>query len=240
MFDAVARLLTNAARRAGRAADGGILLALDDLQWAGSDALDLLGALVRSAAPTTPSGEHRPLRIVGAYRDTEVRPHDVLATALADWAHAGLVSHRALPTLTADERRQLLGALLAGVGTAAFAPAHGSLIAGLVARELRHAAYAMQRVTMNLGVGLGALVGSQVPTLVGICAWLLFVEGLLVGDVAGVGAVGRFAPGALGMAVSGQDPDALVAPAPGFVLLSVYAVAATAAGWLATARRDVV
>ena len=90
-----------------------------------------------------------------------------------------------------------------------------------------------------IGVGLGALVRNQVPTLIGICAWLLFVEGLLVGDVTGVGEVGRFAPGALGQAISGQAPDTLVAPAVGLVLLAVYAAAAALAGALVTTRRDV-
>ncbi|MEO8425200.1 MAG: ABC transporter permease subunit, partial [Actinomycetota bacterium] len=36
-----------------------------------------------------------------------------------------------------------------------------------------------------IGAGVGALVRNQVPTLIGICSWLLFVEGLLAGDVAG-------------------------------------------------------
>jgi len=91
-----------------------------------------------------------------------------------------------------------------------------------------------------IGVGIGAVARSQVPTIVGISAWLLFVESLLVGDVSGVADVGRFAPGALGMAASGQDPETLLAPAIGLVLLALYAVAAAAAGWVATTRRDVV
>ena len=91
-----------------------------------------------------------------------------------------------------------------------------------------------------IGVGLGAVLRNQVATLIGICAWLLLVEGLLVGDVAGVGEVGRFAPGAAAAAISGQDPDKLVAPAVGLVVLVFYAAAAAAAGSLATARRDVV
>jgi ABC-type transport system involved in multi-copper enzyme maturation permease subunit len=91
-----------------------------------------------------------------------------------------------------------------------------------------------------IGVGAGAIVRDQVPTVVGISAWLLFVEGLLVGDVTGVGDVGRYAPGALGMAASGQDPDTLVAPGVGLVLLAVYAAAAAGAGVLATTRRDVI
>jgi hypothetical protein len=90
-----------------------------------------------------------------------------------------------------------------------------------------------------IGVGLGAIVRNQVPTLIGICAWLLFIEGLLLGDVADVRDVGRFAPGALGAAISGQDQDTLVAPAAGLVLLALYAAAAALAGSFATTRRDV-
>jgi ABC-2 type transport system permease protein len=91
-----------------------------------------------------------------------------------------------------------------------------------------------------IGLGIGAVVRNQVPTLIGICAWLLFVEGLLVGDIAGVGDVGRFAPGAAAAAITGHDPDTLVAPAAGLVLLALYAAAAALAGTLATVRRDVV
>jgi hypothetical protein len=49
-----------------------------------------------------------------------------------------------------------------------------------------------------------------------------------------------FAPGALGMAASGQDPGALLSPAIVSLFLILYAVASVAAGWSATARRDVV
>jgi hypothetical protein len=91
-----------------------------------------------------------------------------------------------------------------------------------------------------IGVGLGAVVRDQVPTLIGICAWLLFVEGLLVGDIADVADVGRFAPGAAAQAASGQDPDTLLAPGIALVLLALYAAAAAVAGSLATARRDVI
>jgi ABC-2 type transport system permease protein len=90
-----------------------------------------------------------------------------------------------------------------------------------------------------IGVGLGAVVRNQVPTLIGICVWLLLVEGLLVGDVAGVGDVGRFAPGAAAAALSGQDPDTLLAPGTGLAVLALYAFAVAVAGAVATARRDV-
>jgi len=80
-----------------------------------------------------------------------------------------------------------------------------------------------------IGVGVGAVVRNQVPTLIGLCAWLLFIEGLLVGDFADVTSVGRLGPGAAAAAITGQDPGTLVAPAVGAVL----------AGSLAIDRRDV-
>ncbi len=91
-----------------------------------------------------------------------------------------------------------------------------------------------------IGVGVGALLRNQVPTLIGICAWLLFVEGLLAGDLVGLGNVSRFLPGAAAAAISGQDPSTLLAPALGLVLLALYAAAAALAGSLAISRRDVV
>jgi ABC-2 type transport system permease protein len=90
-----------------------------------------------------------------------------------------------------------------------------------------------------IGVGIGALVRSQVPTLVGICAWLLFVEGLLVGDLVGIGDIERFLPGAAGAAISGQEPGSFLAPAVALALLAAYAAAAVLSGAVATQRRDV-
>jgi ABC-2 type transport system permease protein len=90
-----------------------------------------------------------------------------------------------------------------------------------------------------VGVGVGAVVRNQVPTLIGICAWMLFVEGLVVGDAGGLGDVGRFLPGAAAAAISGQDPNTLLAPATGFVLLASYAAATALVGSLVTSRRDV-
>jgi hypothetical protein len=90
-----------------------------------------------------------------------------------------------------------------------------------------------------IGVAIGAVVRSQVPTLVGICAWLLFVEGLLAGDFGGFGDVGRFLPGAAAAAVSGQDPGRLLSPAVGLALLVSYSAAAGLVGSLAISRRDI-
>jgi ABC-2 type transport system permease protein len=132
------------------------------------------------------------------------------------------------------------GAVAAGVGTAALR-ARGidvQLDAGDYALMLAGGT-AAAALWAAIGVGLGAIIRNQVPTLVGICAWLLFVESLLVGDVVGIGDVTRFAPGASAQAISGQDPDTLLAPAAGLIVLSVYAAAAAVAGSLTTERRDV-
>jgi transcriptional regulator with XRE-family HTH domain len=98
MFAAVGRYLTNIAGAAGA------LLVLDDLQWAGADALDLLASLVRT--------EHeRPLRVLGAYRSTEVFGSHPLAVALADLARDGLATEMALGPLAAHEASELLATI---------------------------------------------------------------------------------------------------------------------------------
>jgi hypothetical protein len=80
-------------------------------------------------------------------------------------------------------------------------------------------------------------VRNQVPALVGVCAWLLFVEGLLVGDT--LEDAGRFTPGAAAAALSGQDRAALLPPALALALLACYAAAAAVAAARATSRWDV-
>jgi ABC-2 type transport system permease protein len=90
-----------------------------------------------------------------------------------------------------------------------------------------------------IGVGVGAVVRNQVPALIGLCVWLLFVEEVLLGDVAGLSDIGRFLPGAAAQGLSGQDPGTLLAPAVSLVVLAIYAAAAVIAGSLATSRRDV-
>ena len=87
-----------------------------------------------------------------------------------------------------------------------------------------------------IGLGLGALIRNQVATLVGLCAWMLLIETLLLGFVPGAG---RFAPGAAGEALTGKIADKLLAPGPGALLLILYAAALAAAGWIATLRRDI-
>jgi ABC-type transport system involved in multi-copper enzyme maturation permease subunit len=139
----------------------------------------------------------------------------------------------------------------AGFGLAGSALAAGVGVVALHARDIGVALDAGDIALLVLGgatasallaatgVGIGAIVRHQVPTLIGICAWLLFVEGLLIGDVAGIRKVGKFAPGAAGQALSGQFPGVLLSAAAGGVLLGAYAIAAGCAGAIVTARRDV-
>ena len=96
------RLLVSSAGRLLRALAGpaGTLLVLDDLHWAGPDAVDLLAALLAAAGSP-------PLRVIGAYRDSETPAR--LDEFVADLARASLVRVLPLGPLTdADAGRLLL------------------------------------------------------------------------------------------------------------------------------------
>src|SRR5215469_12790057 len=96
------RLLVSAAGRLLRAVAGsaGTLLVLDDLHWAGPDAVDLLAALLAAA-------ESPPLRVIGAYRDSETPAR--LDELVADLVRTSLVRVLPLGPLTdADAGRLLL------------------------------------------------------------------------------------------------------------------------------------
>jgi predicted MFS family arabinose efflux permease len=54
---------------------------------------------------------------------------------------------------------------LEGVGSAAFWPSQSTLISRLTPPARRHSAFAQQRVTMNLGIGLGGLVGGLIANV---------------------------------------------------------------------------
>ena len=53
---------------------------------------------------------------------------------------------------------------IGGVGNGAFWPSQSTLLAGLAPVDRRHAAYGLQRVTRNLGIGLGGLTGGLIAT----------------------------------------------------------------------------
>ncbi len=102
MFDAVGRYLSNTAGRAGT------LLILDDLQWAGADALQLIAHLIRSKSA-------RRIRVLGAYRSTDVPAGHPLATLTADLVRDELVSHLPLAPLDRSAAATLVSRLLEGI-----------------------------------------------------------------------------------------------------------------------------
>jgi predicted MFS family arabinose efflux permease len=57
-----------------------------------------------------------------------------------------------------------LAAAVTGLGNGFFWPAQSTLLVGLTPPDLRHITFAMQRVVMNLGIGLGALVGGLIAS----------------------------------------------------------------------------
>ena len=95
------RLLVSSAGRLLHAVAGpsGALLVLDDLHWAGLDAVDLLAALVATPWPS-------PVRVIGAYRDSETPAR--LDEFVADLARASLVRVLPLGPLTDDDAGRLL------------------------------------------------------------------------------------------------------------------------------------
>lgn len=160
--------------------------------------------------------------------------------------------------LAAPRRGQLVAAKVAvsallGVGFGLAGTALAALAAGVLLNargvevELSSGDYTLLIVGgalagglwATIGLAVGALLRNQVPALVGIAAWLLFVEGLLVEENSSVIAIGKYAPGAAAAAIAGLSQGTLLSPAPALALLALYAAAATVVGWLATTRRDI-
>jgi tetratricopeptide (TPR) repeat protein/transcriptional regulator with XRE-family HTH domain len=194
MFRAVARFLANVAGPAGT------LLLLDDLHWAGPDALDLLTALVRS----TPEAA---LRVVGAYRDTDVQPTAPFAVVLADLAHAGLATHRTLASLTAEEAAELFERLV-GDTTAANSALRDQVVAraGGVPFFLVSYAHGLQRdgpdgTTQAIPWDLRQSIRQRVAGLPDAAQALLGVAAI----------VGRVAPRALLLAAAAEPEPATLA-----------------------------
>ena len=67
-------------------------------------------------------------------------------------------------TLVNEPWQGFLVAVVSGIGVGGFWPAQSTLITGLTPPDQRPSAFAMQRVVMNLGVGLGALTGGLIAT----------------------------------------------------------------------------
>jgi tetratricopeptide (TPR) repeat protein len=235
MFAAVARYLANVAGPAGT------LLLLDDLQWAGGDALDLLDSLVHvAAAAAPPAGMPEQaaaprLRIVAAYRSTEVDAQHPLGALHADLARAGLAALRcALGPLPAADARALAEALV--IERTADAAEREVLVdrlicqAGGVPFYLVNCAQAARRSTIEADLARGDRAGAGAQTEtdgvgVGAVPWLVAetirqrVAALPepARDLLGAAAVlGRVVPSALLTAVapsSVRSPDADILPA---------------------------
>jgi len=83
-------------------------------------------------------------------------------------------------------------AIVSGIGVGGFWPSQSTLITGLTRPDQRPSAFAMQRVVMNLGIGLGAAIGGLIATtsdpssftrmfLLDAATFLVFAVVLLVG-----------------------------------------------------------
>jgi MFS family permease len=57
-----------------------------------------------------------------------------------------------------------LASAITGIGNGAFWPSQSTLLAGLTTRAQRTATFAMQRVVMNLGIGVGGVAGGFIAT----------------------------------------------------------------------------
>ena len=98
----------------------------------------------------------RPL--AGALSD-RVGPRQTLVGSLSLMA----VAISLFPLIHETWQAFALNALL-GFGSGGFWPSQSALVTGLTPPDRRHAAFAQQRVTMNLGFGLGGLTGGLIAT----------------------------------------------------------------------------
>ena len=63
-----------------------------------------------------------------------------------------------------EEWHAYVAMAVVGAGNGSFWPSQSTLLAGLAPEPRRHAAYALQRVSRNLGIGLGGLTGGLIAT----------------------------------------------------------------------------
>jgi ABC-2 type transport system permease protein len=102
--------------------------------------------------------------------------------------------------------------------------------------EIALGTLAMTALWAAIGVGVGAVVRNQVFAVVGLIAWVLIVENLLVGLLP---EVGRFTASGASASVTADPSEHLLGPVAGGLLLVGYVVALDVAGALLVARRDV-
>jgi ABC-type transport system involved in multi-copper enzyme maturation permease subunit len=88
----------------------------------------------------------------------------------------------------------------------------------------------------GIGLGLGALVRSQVGAIIGLFAWLLVGENIIFGLWP---EVGRYAPGPAAQALSGGSGADLLRPVVGGLALAAWVVVLVGAGTALIVRRDI-
>jgi ABC-2 type transport system permease protein len=173
------------------------------------------------------------LAITSEFRTGTIRP-----TLLVTPRRRTVIAAKTICVLVAGAVTGLLAAgTAAGVGSIGLATrgvaiqlTNGDITRLLLGATLAGALWAV------IGLGVGAVVRAQVPTIVGLFAWVLFVENIL-GDVP---SWQRFAPGSLAQALGGQVRDGILTSAVlAAALLIAYAAFVALAGLTATVRRDV-
>jgi ABC-2 type transport system permease protein len=88
----------------------------------------------------------------------------------------------------------------------------------------------------GIGVGLGAILRSQVAAIVGVLAWAFVAENLLFAFLPGIG---RFGPTHAEDALIGVATEHLLRATPGALVLVAWAAALSLLGITLVARRDV-
>jgi transcriptional regulator with XRE-family HTH domain/tetratricopeptide (TPR) repeat protein len=188
------RLLASSAGRLLRAVAGpaGTLLVLDDLHWAGPDATGLLAALLATAGSA-------PIRLIGAYRDSETPAW--LGEFTADLARASLIRVLPLGPLTdADAERLLLQLAAGGQQVPAIVRRAGGVPFFLVsyAQQVRDSGPGTPPLTVPWTVA--QVIGQRVAALPGPARELL--------EVAAV--AGRVVPHRLLAEVTGGDEEQML------------------------------
>jgi len=174
------------------------------------------------------------LSITSEFRTGTIRP-----TLLVTPRRAQVIAAKTLCVLLAGAVTGVLAA-----GTAAGAGSIGLTIRGVTVEltagdvtRLLVGAGAAGALWAAIGLGVGAVIRAQVPTIVGLFAWVLFIENVLGGDLP---SAHRFVPGALAQALGGQVRDGILTSAAlAAVLLAGYAAVAAITGMSAMLRRDV-
>lgn len=109
-------------------------------------------------------------------------------------------------------------------------------LGGEVARYLGLATLSVTSSAL-FGVGLGAVIRSQVAAIVGVLVWMFVAESLLSGLLPDVA---RWTPFAAGTAITGDGAGGALAPLLATTVAFGWAVAALGGGAWLTERRDVV